>query len=324
MNLYDGIDVHRRMIADAARTGAFHRSLRATVRPGDVVVDVGAGTGILSLLAVRAGAARVYALERAPGAAHLARALIAANGCADRVYVLEGDADALWAPEPADVLVSEWLGVYGVDENMLAPVLAARDRWLRPGGTMIPGVTTVWMAPVFNAAGEEATAFHMPDYGLDLAVLAPFSLDEAVWLPTGAARDHLRAPPAPLWSTDPATLPAPRARLPFVGETTFTLDGPANGLAVWFSAEMPGTDPLTNEPGTSTHWGNFLFPICCAGSATPSDRLHVRFQCIPIPGGACEHAWSARLGRGPVEAHDTRRHPRPPAAPPWRTTFATS
>jgi SAM-dependent methyltransferase len=322
LNGYDILEVHRRMIADTARTSAFHRSIHATVRPGDVVLDVGAGTGILSLFAARAGASRVYALERASGAAAFARRLIAANGLADRVYVIEGDADLLWPLEAVDVVVSEWLGVYAVDENMLPPVLTARDRWLKPGGTMIPGATTTWLAPVFNAAGEEATAFHTPAYELDLAMLAPFSLDEAVWLPNGAARDHLRAAPAGLWTVDPATLPAARARMPYVGERTFRLDGPVNGLAVWFSAEMPGTDALTNEPGTGTHWGAFLFPIRGACSARPGDELHVRFQCLPVRGSVCEHAWSARLNGGPIEVHDTRRHHRPAASPPWRTTLA--
>jgi SAM-dependent methyltransferase len=308
------------MIEDATRTASFHRSIRASVKPGDVVLDVGAGTGILSLFAAQAGAARVYALERAPGAAQVARMLIATNGFTDRVYVVEGDSDVVRAFEPVDVLVSEWLGVYAVDENMLAPVLTARDRWLKPGGRMIPLATTTWMAPVFNAAGAEANSFHTSAYGIDLSLIAPFSLDEAVWLPNGADRAHLRAAPDRLWVVDPASMPAARARQPFVGEITFTLDGPVNGLAIWFSADMPGTEALTNEPGTITHWGNFLFPIRLGGKAKPSDQLRVRFQCIPVMGGACEHAWSARLNDGPIEVHDTRRHRRPQGSPPWRTT----
>lgn len=312
------------MIEDTTRTGAFHRSIHATVHPGDVVLDVGAGTGILSLFAAQAGAARVYAIERAPGAAHLARQLIATNGLADRVLVIEGDVESMLALESVDVIVSEWLGVYAVDENMLAPVLTARERWLRPGGRMIPGLTTVWLAPVFSAAGEEAAAFHTQPYGIDLSILAPYSLNEAVWLPNGASADQLRATPCPLWSTDPATMSPSRARMPYAGEATFVLDGPVNGLAIWFCAEMPGTEPLANEPGVSTHWGNFLFPLGAAGDATAGDRLHVRFQCVPVRNGGSEHVWSARLNESLVEIHDTRRHARPAAMPPWRTTLVTS
>ncbi len=324
VNSYDSIETHRRMIEDTVRTGAFHRSISAVVKPGDVVLDVGAGTGILSLFAAQAGAARVYAIERAAGAAHLARMLIAANGVADRVHVIEGDADLLWAQEAVDVIVSEWLGVYAVDENMLAPVLTARDRWLKPGGTMIPGATTVWLAPVYSAAGQEAAAFHAPTFGVDLSMLAPYTMDEMVWLPTGATPADVRAEPKPLWTSDPATMSPRRARMPYVGEVDYVLDGPVNGLVIWFSADMPGTECLSTEPGVSTHWGNFLLPIGCASDAAAGDPLHVRFQCIPTPAGGSEHAWSARLGNGPVEVHDTRRHRRHPATPPWRTTLVTS
>ena len=109
----------------------------AVVRPGDIVLDVGAGSGILSVFAARAGAARVYAVERTTIAV-LAQELAAANGVAEIVQVIHGDVMDVELPERVDVIVSEWLGGFGIDEGMLAPVIAARDRWLKPGGVMIP------------------------------------------------------------------------------------------------------------------------------------------------------------------------------------------
>lgn len=122
MSAYDSVAMHRVMVADEVRTSAFRDSILATVKPGDVVVDVGAGSAILSMFAVQAGAARVYGIERAPGAAALARRVVNDNGLADRVSIVEGSAESVRLPEPADVVVSEWLGVFGVDENMLPPV----------------------------------------------------------------------------------------------------------------------------------------------------------------------------------------------------------
>ena len=91
--MYAEFEVHRTMICDRVRTGAFRRAIDAVVRPGDIVLDVGAGSGILSVFAARAGAARVYAVERTP-AAVLAAGLAAANGVAEIVRVIQSSRPA--------------------------------------------------------------------------------------------------------------------------------------------------------------------------------------------------------------------------------------
>ncbi len=320
MNLYDGPDVHRLLVNDQIRTRTFRDSIAATVSNGDVVLDVGAGSGILSLFAAQAGARRVYALERAAGAAAIARQVVAANGLTGVIDVIEADADAARLPEPVDVIVSEWLGCYGVDENMLAPVLTARDRWLKPGGRMIPSAVSAWLAPVRHDAAREAIAFRTQPYGFDLSALAPFSLDEAVWLPAGAAEDDLRAEPALLWSIDCRTMPAAEAHTPYAAELTFTLTGDdVNGVVAWFSAEMPGADVLSNAPGKGrTHWGQLLFPLASATAARAGDELHVGFHNVPWGTFGSQHIWACRVADRPLEVHDTRRGVRAAGAPPWR------
>lgn len=320
MNSYDDVRTHRRLVADHVRTRAFFDSITATVKPGDVVLDVGAGSGILSLFAARAGAARVYAVERAPGAAALARRLVALNGLADRVHVVEGDLAHVVLPERVDVLVSEWLGVYGVDEYMLGSVLVARDRYLKPNGRLIPDTVTSWAAPAAHPAGQEAVELHTRPYGLDLTPLAPFSLDQAVWIPASVPAGSLRAEPQPLWVVRTATMSTPAAWAPFRADCSFRLDGGGvNCLAVWFSASMPGAHPLSNGPGQpATHWGQFLFPLASVGDLGAGDELRITFECLPADWGGADHRWSASSGAGGVETHDTRRSRRRAWAPPWR------
>jgi predicted RNA methylase len=155
--MYAEFEVHRTMICDRVRTEAFRRAIDSVVRPGDIVLDVGAGSGILSVFAARAGAARVYAVERT-SVAVLAQELAAANGVAEIVQVIHGEVIDVELPERVDVIVSEWLGGFGVDEGMLVPVIVARDRWLKPGGVMIPRLVTAWAALVHDRPAHGGAA----------------------------------------------------------------------------------------------------------------------------------------------------------------------
>jgi SAM-dependent methyltransferase len=319
MNYYDSTFMQRLMVDDQTRTQAFARAIAGAVKPGMVVLDVGAGSGILSLFAAQAGAARVYAVERAPGAAAMARLMVADNGFEQVIRVVEGEAEAVWLPERADLLVSEWLGAYGIDENMLAPVLAVRDRWLKPGGAMIPSRVGAWIAPVDHPAGAQALRYSVSAYGLNLAALDPFDRQQAVWLPQGLERECLRTEPQELWNMDCTTLPVEEARRPHAAELEFTLDGAANALAVWFEAEMGDGSRLSNGPGQPrTHWGMLLFPIEAARDAVAGNVLKVGFHNVPAGAYGSHHIWAAGLGEAPREVRDTRLARRAGIEPPWR------
>ena len=217
--MYAEFEVHRTMICDRVRTGAFRRAIDSVVRPGDIVLDVGAGSGILSVFAARAGAARVYAVEQT-SIAVLAQDLAAANGVDDIVHVLHGDILDIELPEQVDVIVSEWLGGFGIDEGMLTPIIAARDRWLKPGGVMIPHSVTAWTARVHDRYLADMIEFLQDNpFGLRLEILLEKTVNEIIYSGTFrhlAARDK-RSGAARLWTTDAALIPLAqaRARWPF-------------------------------------------------------------------------------------------------------------
>src|SRR6266496_1655046 len=202
--MYAEFETHRMMIRDRIRTEAFQRALEAVVQPGDVVLDVGAGTGILSLLAARAGAAKVYAVEQT-SIASLARRLIASNGFSDIVEVIPSDLVDVEPPEQVDVLVSEWLGGFGIDEGLLEPVLIARDRWLKPEGVMIPAAVVAWTALVEDSYLAETLSFlRAGAYGLNLNSLVEVTVDEVFYSsPERHLTDgDLRSAAVELWTTD--------------------------------------------------------------------------------------------------------------------------
>ena len=307
--MYAEIEVHRSMICDRVRTGAFRRAIDSVVRPGDIVLDVGAGTGILSLFAARAGAARVYAVERTTVAV-LAQELVAANGFGEAVQVIQGDIMDIELPERVDVIVSEWLGGFGIDEGMLAPVIAARDRWLRPGGVMIPRSVTAWAGLVHDRRlGETLGSLRDDPYGLRLDALVEMTVNEILY--SGTFR-HLeegdrRSEPGRLWTTDAELIPLEQAQAPHEAETLLPVRDPgtANALALWFSADLAPGISLSIGPGDPpTHWGMTTAPLRSPVELTPDMVVRARVRTILARPMGTWTSWAIAMPGADWEEHD--------------------
>lgn len=137
------------MLEDSHRTGQYYRAIMSNPESfrDKVVLDVGAGTCILSLMAAKAGARKVYAVE-ATEMAQRARKIVAANGQSDVIHVIQGMVETVELPSKVDVIISEWMGYLLLRESMLDSVLVARDRFLKPGGALFPSHATLFLAPL--------------------------------------------------------------------------------------------------------------------------------------------------------------------------------
>ena len=142
---YADVHVHQIMLKDQARNEAYWAALQAHAK-GKIVLDVGSGTGFLSLLAARAGATHVYAVE-ASAMAEVSKDIIDDNMLSESITVINGRIEDVSLPCMVDVIVSEWMGFYLVHESMMRSVLIARDRFLKPSGIMIPESAEIFCAP---------------------------------------------------------------------------------------------------------------------------------------------------------------------------------
>lgn len=252
------LDYHLSMLVDEERMGAYQRAISASVRPGDVVVDIGAGTGILSFLACAAGASRVYAVEAGP-VIEIARELCAHNGFDDRVVFLEEWSTEVEPPEPADVLITETIGNAAFDEGIIAWTADARRRMLRPGGLVLPRRVTMRAAAVESwddhAQVSDWSASSLPfDYRT-----VRRRAERTLWFAQLRASQLL---------TEPSVVSGVDLRTatddPVVGSGASRVerDGTLHGLACWFDAELAAGITLTNSPPTpAPSWLQGFLPV---------------------------------------------------------------
>ena len=252
------IEYHRELLADTIRTNAFRDAVHQTVRPGDVVVDLGCGSGILSFFACEAGASRVYAID-STRAADVAAFLAKELGFADRITVIRKDSAEVELPERADVLLSETMGVLGFDEGIAGIVRDARARLLKPDASIVPCRVTLFLGPVeLDYDYDRHVAFWSePRYGFDLSPLRAFASNNIAFA-------HIRggaylAKAAPMFSMDLTSNETTEAS----GKTTFVVqrEGELHGFGGWFSATLAEGIELHNAEARATSWSQAFLPL---------------------------------------------------------------
>lgn len=305
---YRNLRDHEPMLRDTVRCEAFRQALYEVVTPNSVVLDIGAGTGILSVFAAQAGARSVYAVERT-SIARFAEQIIADNGFADRITVLQGEMEDLELPEQVDVIVSEWLGGYAVDENLLPIVIHARDRWLKSEGIMIPATVSSWMAPAYDAYLQDDIDFwNSRPYGLNLAAVTRATLQRTESTCNHLKQKHLPCAPKLMWTINSHTCTAAQSRETFSAQMEFVCvrNGAVNVLAAWFKMISAQTVVLSNGPSyPDTHWGRTVFPL---GKTIPVSRdTHIKVHFVhEAQGKGRSHAkWAVEVDGYRFQSEDT-------------------
>jgi len=273
-NLYEFPSIHSDMIYDEHRVGAYRRAIERIVKKGDVVVDVGTGTGILAFLCLKAGAARVHAIDRSP-VINWARRLAETNGMADQIIFHQCDSRDANVGEQADVIVSELIGHMVFEEGMVESISDAMERFLKPDGLLIPQAVTLYAAPVCEREiYKSCIDGWKPAYGIDYSVMREQAV-EASYVAEINERDLL-ATHQPIFSVDFLD----RAQLEVHAEKAFEIhrDGEINGVAFWFDAKLTDTIRLSSGPWTKTHWKQCFTPLIRPRKVFAGELLDISFS----------------------------------------------
>ncbi|MBV9282716.1 MAG: 50S ribosomal protein L11 methyltransferase [Chloroflexi bacterium] len=256
--LYARLGSHQTMLMDSTRCVAYQRAINRVVRPMDVVLDVGTGTGILAFFAAHAGAKRVYAVESSP-IASVADVLIRQNHLADQIVLIRGRAEDIELPEPIDVIVSETVGFWGIDEDMLATVGAMRYRYGSDTTRTIPEKVELYLVPIESALFYERVDFWRRDlFGFNYSALADLAANN-VYVRVSVDPDE--------FLTTPSLVANLAVGIRYENETSFSTHfvvartGMYHDVAGWFRLVLEPETWLSTDPRDEVlHWKQCIFP----------------------------------------------------------------
>jgi len=266
---------HFVIVRDEPRNNAYEEALRRAVTPASRVLEIGTGTGLLAMMAARAGAAHVFTCEMEPAVALAARDVIARNGLSDRITVLSKRSTDVNPSElggPADILVSETVSNDMLAEDPLPPLRDAIARLVKPGGLVIPARGQVRVALAHEGRMESRRIGVIS--GFDLS---PFNRLASPYYQVVVGSPHLqlRSEAADLFDFDFASggpWPERRSRVEVTAH-----GGPINGIVQWIALDMDASGRYENRPGpkATSSWAALFHPFPTAIESRPGQTWSV-------------------------------------------------
>ena len=271
---------YARLIKAKHRVEAFQAAIKASVRTGDVVVEIGAGLGTYSFFAAQAGAKRVYAIEK-ERVIQIAEELARRNGLAGQITFLDGDSTEVVLPEKADVLILDDFSSLFVRRGVEELVQDAIERHLKPSGIVIPTAVSLYIAPVDDFELWKG-CLHLEDdhyrlYGLDLALLRQMMLDSP----------HVRKIAPRALAAEPARFKEIELKhtnsylFDEVLQVKIERSGTIHGLAGWFDLHLTPDRLLSNAPSNpESTWGQVFFPFSNPLEVKEGETATLRVSCV--------------------------------------------
>jgi type I protein arginine methyltransferase len=252
------------MLADRARNDAYWAALGKHLSPGDLVIDVGAGSGVLSLFAARHGA-RVHAVEHGP-IVKLAEQVARDNGVTS-IEFHRSHSQRLELPEQADAIIHEQIGDALFDERVVTNIADLRDRLLKPGGRIHPHLLALYIEPVEVREDLRAPfAWQQELHGLRFEALEPLREKQKPGYLYRSFRpfpfERFLCRPEPVVSVDLLTVRPADLPTEISYERTVESDGILDGYCVYFDAFFDDEIGFTSSPeARATNWANPLLRV---------------------------------------------------------------
>lgn len=261
---YSNFYIHEEMLKDKVRTESYRKAIENNKDSfkDKIVLDIGCGTGVLSIFAARAGAKHVYGIDNAD-IVHYAREIVKVNKFDSQITIIQGKVEEVELPVPkVDIIISEWMGYFLLFESMMDTVLYARDKWLNPGGLILPDKCTMHVAAIEDEAYKnKKLKFWDNVYDINMSCLSNASFVEPVV-------DHLNndtivSTEDTFFEVDLNKVTVAELQFSNKYEIKMMRDDHIHGLVTWFDIEFGNMKNVvkfsTGPYDEYTHWKQTIF-----------------------------------------------------------------
>lgn len=294
---YADLNGQRSMAFDDVRNEFYEAAIKKLVTPDSVVLDLGSGLGVHALMAARAGARRVFMVEP-ENVVHCAKEIAKHNGYGDRVEAFQGRIEEVELPEKVDVIISVFTGNLLYSEDLLPSLYYARDKWLKPGGKLIPDAAELMLAPVSQekAFEESVAVWSTPHRGFDYSPLRRYAANGFLSDRQKDVSGELLAPGQVIASAD--FYSATDTYLDATATFQIEKDGVCHGLHAWIRIHLGEQWAATGPIQAPMHWTPTTFTLDPPIEVKAGDTVRTRNRRPPYG----EWTWDVRAPNA------TRRH----------------
>lgn len=285
-NSYAHFGIHEEMLKDDVRTKSYRNSIvnNRHLFKGKVVLDVGCGTGILSMFAARAGAKKVIGIDYSD-IVYQAQQIVKDNHLSDVVTIMKAKVEEAVLPvDKVDIIISEWMGYCLLYESMLNTVIYARDKWLAPDGIIFPDKAFISICAIEDADyKEDKINFWDNVYGFNMSCIKKLAMQEPLIDVVDAKQ--VMTGPCRILTIDIMTVKLEDLAFKVPFRLVAARDDFCHAFVVYFDIEFSKCHkPIffsTGPHATYTHWKQTVFYLNDVLSMKKGEEIKGEFSCRP-------------------------------------------